>query len=141
MRNSIDLRNEYCNFRNIQLNEDEFSSLVTLYPAVLVATADHVFDNEEKEYIADVVASSSSELYDNEEQAEKLAEILFIELLFLCHGNNIWQEKFLSVLAEELSPSDKDELKQMLFDTAEVSKGTSAEEKKEISRIMKLINH
>lgn len=137
---NIDLLNEYGKSRNLQLNEDEFSSLVTLYPAVLVATADHVFDNEEKEYIADVVASSSLELYDNEEQAEKLAGILFNELLFLSQTDNQWQEKFLSVLAEELGSEDKDELKQILLETAEVSKGISSEEKDEINRIMKIIN-
>lgn len=137
---NIDLLNEYTKSRNIQLNEDEFSSLVTLYPAVLVATADHVFDNEEKEYIADVVASSSLELYENEEQAENLAGILFNELLFLSQTDNQWQEKFLSVLAEELGSEDKDELKQILLETAEVSKGISSEEKDEINRIMKIIN-
>lgn len=137
---SIDLLNEYGKSRNLQLNEDEFSLLVTLYPAVLVATSDHLFDDDEKEYIADVVASSSLELYDNEEQAEKLAEILFNELLFLSQTDNQWQEKFLSVLAEELDSEDKDELKQILLETAEVSKGISTEEKDEISRIMKIIN-
>lgn len=138
---SIDLLNEYTKSRNLQLNEDEFSLLVTLYPAVLVATADHLFDDDEKEYIADVVASSSLELYDNEEQAEKLAEILFNELLFLSQTDNHWQEKFLLVLAEELDLDDKDELNKILLETVEVSKGITLDERDEISRIMKIINH
>jgi hypothetical protein len=138
---SIDLLNEYTKSRNLQLNEDEFSLLVTLYPAVLVAASDHLFDDDEKEYIADVAANSSLELYENEVQAEKLAEILFNELLFLSQADNHWQEKFLLVLAEELDLADKDELKKILLETAEVSKGISSDERDEISRIMKIINH
>lgn len=138
---SIDLLNEYTKSRNLQLNEDEFSLLVTLYPAVLVATSDHLFDDDEKEYIADVAANSSLELYENEVQAEKLAEILFNELLFLSQADNHWQEKFLFVLAEELDLNDKDELKKILLETAEVSKGITLDERDEISRIMKIINH
>lgn len=135
-----DLRKNYCEVRGVQLKEEEFSLLVTLYPALLVATVDDVFDNEEKAYIADVAANAALEFVDNEEKAEMTADLLFNELLFLCRDKSMWQDKFLTVLAVELNSEDKEQLKQMLFDTAEASKGISTEENKEIDRIIKFIN-
>jgi hypothetical protein len=140
MINVKDLQKKYCEARGIQLREEEFSLLATLYPALLVATVDDVFDNEEKAYIADVAANAALELYDNEEQAEMIADLLFKELLFLCHDKSVWHDKFLTFLAVELNSEDKEQMKQMLFDTAEASKGISTEEKKEIDRIIKYIN-
>jgi hypothetical protein len=140
MINVKDLQKKYCEARGIQLREEEFSLLATLYPALLVATVDDVFDNEEKAYIADVAVNAALELYDNEEQAEMIADLLFKELLFLCHDKSVWHDKFLTFLAVELNSEDKEQMKQMLFDTAEASKGISTEEKKEIDRIIKYIN-
>jgi hypothetical protein len=74
--NSDDLYNEYIKSRNISISEEEFSILATLFPAVLVATADHLFDEEEKVYIANLVASAALELYDNEEKAEKKGRVI-----------------------------------------------------------------
>lgn len=136
---SVDLCEKYSKLRDIILSEDEFSIMATIFPAVLVATADHLFDAEEKEYIADLVANAAIELYDDEVKAYRLAELLFKELLFLSQVNNEWQEKFLSVLQEELENEDKSALKKMLLQTAEVNKKMSDEEKSEIDRILKYV--
>lgn len=137
---SDDLFIAYKEARNLAISEDEFSILVTIFPAVLVATADHLFDEEEKEYIADLVTNAALELYEDEEKAEQAAALLFEELLFLSQVNNEWQEKFLSVLHDELEMEDKSELENMLLETADVNKKMSDEEKSEIDRILKLVN-
>ncbi len=137
---SDDLFVAYKEARNLFISEDEFSILVTIFPAVLVATADHLFDEEEKEYIADLVTNAALELYEDGEKAEQAAALLFEELLFLSQVNNEWQEKFLSVLHDELEMEDKSELENMLLETADVNKKMSDEEKSEIDRILKLVN-
>lgn len=133
---SVDLCVKYSKSRDIVLSEDEFSILATIFPAVLVATADHLFDADEKEYIADLVANAALELYEDENIAEQTAELLFTELLFLSQVNNEWQEKFLSVLNDELEKEDKSALEKMLFETALVNKKLSGEEQREIDRIL-----
>lgn len=137
---SVDLCVKYSKSRDIVLSEDEFSILATIFPAVLVATADHLFDADEKEYIADLVANAALELYEDENIAEQTAELLFTELLFLSQVNNEWQEKFLSVLHDELEKKDKSALEKMLFETAAVNKNLSDEEQNEIDRILAHIN-
>lgn len=137
---SVDLCVKYSKSRDIVLSEDEFSILATIFPAVLVATADHLFDADEKEYIADLVANAALELYEDENIAEQTAELLFTELLFLSQVNNEWQEKFLSVLHDELEKKDKSALEKMLFETAAVNKNLSDEEQSEIDRILAHIN-
>lgn len=137
---SVDLCVKYSKLRDIVLSEDEFSILATIFPAVLVATADHLFDADEKEYIADLVANAALELYEDENIAEQTAELLFTELLFLSQVNNEWQEKFLSVLHDELEKKDKSALEKMLFETAAVNKNLSDEEQSEIDRILAHIN-
>lgn len=137
---SDDLYKEYIKSREILISIDEFNILATIFPAVLVATADHLFDAEEKGYIADLVANAAIELYDDEVKADRVAELLFEELLFLSQVNNEWQEKFLSVLHDELEKKDKSALEKMLFETAAVNKNLSDEEQSEIDRILAHIN-
>jgi len=70
----------------------------------------------------------------------KKAELLFEELLFLSQKDNNWQEKFFSVLHDELEKEDKIALEKMLFGTAAVNKKLSDEEQSEIDRILAHIN-
>jgi hypothetical protein len=65
---------------------------------------------------------------------------LFEELLFLSQKDNNWQEKFFSVLHDELEKEDKIALEKMLFGTAAVNKKLSDEEQSEIDRILAHIN-
>jgi hypothetical protein len=137
---SVYLYAEYTKSRAISISEDDFNILVTLFPCVLIATADHLFDEEEKVYIANLVASATVELYDDEYKAEQVAKLLFKELLFLSQVNNEWQENFFSVLRDEFEQEDKFALEKMLFEIAEISSKDAVVVNNEIYRIIKFLN-
>ena len=136
------LHQEYQKERNININEDLFYSMVFLYPPVLIAKADGIFDDTEKEYIANLSAALALEIFENEQEAESNAELVFNELLFLSsEGASLWHDKFINELKINLvEPEDKAKMLEMLTQTAEVSNGISIEERKMISEIKKSLN-
>lgn len=137
----ITTQQKYNKERNLDLTEEEFSLLVNLYPVIIVAISDGLFDKLEQEYVADISANAALELYEDEKKSEKFAVILFDELKYLAENGDYWKENFLKILSKELTATDKDVLYKMLKETAEVSHGLDKKEINAINEILSLINY
>lgn len=51
---------------NTEMTFDEFQILVLIYPVFLVAIADGMFDNDEKEFVKEILLNFLHPLYNDE---------------------------------------------------------------------------
>jgi len=128
---------EYQTKRNTCLDENQFSSVLMMYPSILVATADGDFDVLEKQNLAESVkeAAEGNILVTCE---------MYSELSYLITADNSVKKQALTCIKEEII--DKPEIKIMILELmiamAEASEGVSDVEAKKISELKKelLIN-
>jgi hypothetical protein len=119
---------DYQTKRNTCLDENQFSSLLMMYPSVLVATADGDFDALEKQNIAESVkeAADGNILITCE---------MYSELSYLISADNNIKKQALTCIKDEIA--DKSEIKSMVLElmtsVADASDGISEVEAKKIA--------
>ena len=132
------LYTDYCKARNIELDEEQFSSFMAFFPALMVAGADGIVDREEwvycKKLAAGLGASFSQE--NNLQETENLTLIYRGEFRFLIKNMEAWEDRFLQALKEYFAetPYAKTFVSETLYLFADASMGISQEE-------MDLINY
>ena len=121
---------DYQTKRNTCLDENQFSSLLMMYPSVLVATADGDFDTLEKQNLAESVKESA-------EGNILVACEMYSELSYLITADNNVKKQTLTCIKDEIA--DKSEIKSMILELmtamAEASEEVSEVEKKKIAEL------
>lgn len=121
---------DYQSKRQTVLDENQFSSLLMMYPSVLVATADGEFDALEKQNL-------SESLKDASDGNNLVACEMYSELSYLIRADNNVKSQVLSFIKDEIS--DKPEIKSMILELmtamAEASEGISEVEAKKIAEL------
>ena len=126
----LDYFKDYQSKRNTCLDENQFSSLLMMYPSVLVASGDGNFDALEKQNLAESVKEAS-------EGNILIACEMYSELSYLISADINVRKQTLNCIKNEIA--DKPEIKSMVLDLimamAEASDGISVEEAKNIEEI------
>ncbi len=133
----LELQNKFQTLRKSQMSKEEFQILLLTYPVFLVANADGQFDNEEKEFMHEVLINFLEQVYQNEltkEQYSFLVENYLEDFSFLESNNSFFKLDFLKGLRsfdKEILQSIKD----MLHEIGNISGGLSEIEAKTIDEI------
>ena len=133
----LELQNKFEASRNLQMSKEEFQILLLTYPVFLVAKADGKFDNEEREFIHEVLMNFLEQVYQNEltkEQYGFLAENYLEDFNFLESKDSTFKLDFLKGLRsfdKEILQSIED----MLHEIGNISGGLSEIEAKTIDEI------
>jgi tellurite resistance protein len=121
---------DYQTKRNTCLDENQFSSLLMMYPSVLVATADGNFDALEKQNLAESVKEAA-------DGNILVACEMYSELSYLISADNNVKKQALTCIKDEIA--DKPEIKSMILELmtamAEASDGVSDVEAQKISEL------
>ncbi len=120
-----------------EMTFDEFQILVLIYPVFLVAIADGAFDNDEKEFVKEILLNFLHPLYNdeiNDEQYENLVENYLTDLAFLNENKARYEDDFLRALSS-FDLEIKNSILELLTDVANASEGLSEEEFKIIESI------
>jgi len=121
---------DYQSKRKTVLDENQFSSLLMMYPSVLVATADGEFDVLEKQNLSESVKETS-------DGNNLVACEMYSELSYLVTADNNVKSQALSCIKDEIA--DKPEIKSMILELmtamAESSEGISEFEAKKITEL------
>ncbi|MBN1251194.1 MAG: hypothetical protein JXA16_03595 [Bacteroidales bacterium] len=121
---------DYQTKRNTCLDENQFSSLLMMYPSVLVATADGDFDALEKQNLAESVKEAA-------DGNILVACEMYSELSYLISADNNVKKQALTCIKDEIA--DKSEIKSMILELmtamAEASDGVSDVEAQKISEL------
>jgi tellurite resistance protein len=131
-----ELFKSYSEERKTVLSENQFASLLLMYPSVLVANCDGDFDALERQNLA---ISCNSAAQDN----VLFASELYCELMFcISKEGEKWKNHFFGVLNNSLS-SDSDSKKlvlDLMTSMAESSDGVSDQELETINSIKQSLN-
>ena len=135
------LKEKYCNERNISLTNDEFSLMLITYPGFLVGNADGNFDQDEQELVIGLVlglaeAKKGSELTGQETQ--QIESLYLNEFNYLANEGKKWEPDFLELLT--IFNSDgweqvKNAIQKIMKDVAEVTDSVSKKEQEIIDYI------
>lgn len=121
---------DYQTKRNTCLDENQFSSLLMMYPSLLVAKADGDFDALEKQNLAESVKEAA-------DGNILVACEMYSELSYLITADNNVKKQTLTCIKDEIA--DKSEIKSMVLELmtamAEASEGVSEVEEKKITEL------
>jgi hypothetical protein len=122
---------------DIEMTFDEFQILVLIYPVFLVAIADGMFDNDEKEFVKEILLNFLRPLYNDEinnEQYDNLVENYLADLEFLNQNKAQYENDFLKALSS-FDLEIKNSISELLKDVANASGGLSEKEHLAIERL------
>lgn len=121
---------DYQTKRNTCLDENQFSSLLMMYPSILVATADGDFDALEKQNLAESVKEAA-------DGNILVACEMYSELSYLITAENNVKKQALTCIKDEIA--DKSQIKSMILELmtviADASEGVSEVEAKKIAEL------
>jgi hypothetical protein len=122
---------------NLEMTFEEFQILILIYPVFLVAIADGTFDNDEKEFIKEILLNFLRPLYNdeiNDEEYENLVENYLADLEFLNQNKAQYEDDFLKALSS-FDSEIKNSISELLNDVANASGGLSEEENQVIETL------
>jgi hypothetical protein len=131
-----ELYDNYRNERKTVLSENQFASLLLMYPSVLVAYADNDFDALERQNLA--ISCSSAAGDDKLFAAELYCELMYT----ITADGEKWKSIFLEVIKANLA-SDSDSaqiVNDLMISMAESSDGISDEEQAVIDFVKSSLN-
>jgi hypothetical protein len=122
------------------LNREQFITLLTFFPTLLVVSADENIDDEEwifVEHIAKAMADTFREELPDYEARMQLKDAFFNDLKFLTEHIQVWKEQFLQILKKYLQelPDIADKVLDVLYLFADASDNTSEDEERIIKYI------
>jgi len=126
----IDYFKDYQSKRNTCLDENQFSSLLMMYPSVLVAVSDGVFDALEKQNLAESVKEAS-------DGNILIACEMYSELSYLVSADDKLKRETLSCIKDEIANNEevKSMILELMMSIAEASDGISKEESEKIEEL------
>lgn len=124
----------YQDQRRSCLSIDQFSSLLAMYPAGLIALADGTFDQLEKQNIV----SSIKEAADD----ELIMCEMYKEFCYMLAADATLRYVALECIKDEIAGKEelKDVVREIMISTAEASDDVSDEEKKAIYDMKQMLN-
>lgn len=140
----LELHTLYFRGRVPTLNEDEFETLVSIYPALLVAMADDEIQKEERDLInnaaTEIVEDIASVGYSAEQKA-LLQKNYLDELNLLTEKRVFWEENFLYTLSLylEIKPEFGAVISDFMSEIAATSDGINEKELAEIFRVKSIL--
>lgn len=132
---------EYRKISGSKLNNEQFSTLVMFFPALLVIASDGVIDQEEWIYVK-YLSKFMTDTYKKEKTEQELAELnqaYYSELEFLIDHLDVWEGRYVEALGKHLNefPGQKETVMETLHLFAEASDGESEEEAEKIEELSK----
>ena len=130
-----ELFTKYQQQRHTCLSIDQFSSMMLMYPALLVATADGDYDELEKRNLVSALQESAGE-------DAFIAFEMYAELSHLVDASAETKEMIFSCIKEEIANRKElqDIIVELMTSTAECSDGISETEQKMINEIKANLN-
>jgi hypothetical protein len=116
-KNVIQLYENYQKHYPTKLNQDEFVTLLTFFPAIQVLTADGEIDEEERIYLQHISKSMAETYRDevaNKYELIDLQQNYEIELSYILDNMSNWSAKFTLGLKSYLH--EMPEVKEIVFD-------------------------
>ncbi len=120
------------------LSADQFGTLLTFFPALLVIASDGVIDDDEWVYVKYLAKFMAENDKDTSGKNQKeLQKQYFNELKYLLESLMNWEEKFIDTLADYLMnyPEIKEDIEEILHMFAEASEGESEIEEETIASL------
>ncbi len=135
---------DYESKRNINLAPEQFHTLLTFFPALLVVAADGVIDEEEwvyVKYISRSMAETFIEDYGSEYDLDELKTIFFQDLQYLTDHLDYWRDRFLAGLKFYMMSHDniKNDVLETMYMFSEASEAGNDEEEVVIEQIKKIL--
>jgi cobalamin biosynthesis Co2+ chelatase CbiK len=136
----FNLYNQYSQERKLDLPESQFYAIIFAFPSLLIVSCDGVVDESEKQYM-DFIATNLAFSYTteglSEMQMQQLSRIYVDEFDYLLRNVDKYEYSFLNVLNAYLvvNEFDKDEVKEMIITSAEVSDGISEVEQQTMEKL------
>jgi hypothetical protein len=132
-----ELFKSYSEERGTVLSENQFASLLLMYPSVLVANCDGDFDALERQNLAISCKSAAGE-HDLLFAAELYSELMFC----ISNDGQKWKTPFFEVMKENLSNDSESKalVMNLMTSMAESSDGVSDEELETINSIKQSLN-
>lgn len=135
----LDKKVKFCNYRNIEISDDEFAIILITLPAFLVANSDNEFDEDERNLMANLLYNFLYEIYGkelNEDEYEQMILAYLEEFLRINEHTELKNMLMggLKLLCTEIEGL-AETVKEMIQEVAEVSDGVSQEENDMIESI------
>lgn len=130
--------------RNINLAPEQFHTLLTFFPALLVVAADGVIDDEEwvyVKYISRSMAETFMEDYGSEYELDELKTLFFQDLQYLTDHLEYWKDRFLAALKFYMLSHEniKSDILETMYMFSEASAAGTDEEERVIEQIKKIL--
>ncbi|TAF35387.1 MAG: hypothetical protein EAZ57_05015 [Cytophagales bacterium] len=127
-----------------KLQENQFKTFVTFFPALLVVMADGQIDEDEWFYIENLAEFMARAHFDDspsQDLRHEYTEMFLGELRHTLEKLNGWEPLFLDALAEYLTihPEYKEDIVELLEVFAESSEGISSTEQQKMDSISALL--
>lgn len=132
------LYEEYTKVRKPRLDEEQFTYLTKIYPALLVCMSDGVLDQEEWDGIVKITHGLSEEFVNSPTDDKELIAVAFrTEFRYLLDHIDKWRKKFLNALKDSIkdNKSDKEFVLETMYLFANIAGGISGEEQVEIDAL------
>lgn len=128
----LEQKTNFCNSRNTEMSDEEFTILLITFPAFRVANADDNFDEDERDLMANLLFNFLHEIYGkelNEEQYENMI-IAYLKDFLWINEHPEWKDKLIGGLKGLCNDIEglNETVKGMMQEMAEVSDGISQEE-------------
>ncbi len=130
---------------NTKLTQEQFTTLLTFFPSLLVIAADGVIEDEEWIYVKYISRSMAETFIDDfggEINVAELKQLYYNDLEYLVSSLGQWEEKFLVVLKEYLqdAPDLKEDIVDIMYMFAEASDNDSVDEERVIQEVKRRLN-
>ncbi len=132
------LHQAYTHESKCELDEEQFVTLLTFYPAMLVVAADGEIDTEEIIYVKHIAKFMADSYGESQSQQVRLLEKQFyIGLIFLYEQQDQWKAPFLQVLHDYLQriPLLKENIAEVMLMFADSSQRVSEHENRVIKEV------
>lgn len=131
------LYENYTQTRFLELNKDQFITIVNIFPALLVVLSDDILDREEWTTVKKLARIVGIEFATDEfgdEKEENLTLLYRAEFRYLLKNREIWEKEFLEALRDYFSynASSKEFVLETMYLFSDASGGTSNNEEEKI---------
>ena len=135
-----DLFTEYQKNCHTKLTLEQFTTLLTFFPSLLVIAADGVIEEEEWIYVRYISRSMAETFIDDFDDNIEVSDLK--KLYYLVDSLRKWENKFLVALKEYLedNPELKDDIVDIMYMFAEASDNDSIQEEQVIQEVMERLN-
>lgn len=136
------LHESYTKASKCQIDEEQFVTLLTFYPAMLVVGADGSIDDEESIYVKHIAKFMANNYGESHSQEVRSLEKQFDAALhFLYEHQSQWEAPFLQVLHNYLQeiPLLKENIAEVMLMFADSSHRISAQENKVIRDVAEFL--